>query len=252
MIKYFLIASLCLLSTTYSVDFMAEAATFTELGNSNAKPEILILLSEVASKGEVLRTGKDADIRPAFVGAQAEMEKVLSYLLSKGEIKDLKAYIHTPMPATPLCTQGDILPGLVDASLLSDEKRLYTVKERAVIVREYLDKGGVLYIAYPKGGREKRTAAQLEIYDTERNKYPKTLNEIVLNCTEMQPDMIGATYLFKTKEGDSMAFAIKSSQAISPNDDQIWGLWFGKMTQPLVNKRINAVLEYININSFSF
>jgi hypothetical protein len=229
----------------FGYKFLLEVAQLTEMGRSNAKPEIIRLLREIQTQGAVIRKGKDADVRPPFVGAQAEFERELAHLLSAQQISHLVSIIHTPTPATPLCTKGEISPELVDPSLLQDERRLYTVKERPQIIREYLEKGGLLYIAYPQGGREKRTVEQLEIYDAEREKYPHNLIDVVLNCNQLDREMSGATYLFKSPKGGWMAFAIMASQANAPQDDQAWGIWFGSLTHPEVRQRVEDVLSYL-------
>ncbi len=230
----------------FAYDFLEEVKQITEIGKSNAKPEILALLKELQATGLVLRTGKDAEVRPPFVGAQAEIERTLAYFFQKHEIVHLVGVIHTPTPATPLCTKGEIMPSPVDRSMEEDLKRLYTVQERPSVIRDYLEKGAVLYVTYPQGGREKRTPEQLQIYDAARAKYAHSLVDHVLNCSKIEPDMIGATYLFKTIKGGWLAFSIMSTQANAPQDDIQWGVWFGSLNHPQVRERTEAVLNYLS------
>jgi hypothetical protein len=225
--------------------FISETIQMTEMGNSNAKPEIVALMLELQSKGVIVRTGKDADLRPAYVGAQAEFEKVMAYQLSHHQISNLVGIIHTPTPATPLCSSGEISLQLVDSAIAQDDKRLYTVKERTTVVREYLQQGGLLYALYPKGGREKRTAEQLAIFDQLLQKYPANLIASELKCTQMERDMVGATYFFQDIHGEWMVFSLMVPQANAPNDDQEWGIWWGSLKDPKVKKRADAVLQYI-------
>ena len=84
--------------------------------------------------------GSDKDIRPHFVAFQVVIEHVLASLLGK-DIPSVLGIIHTPMPATPLCSKGEISDGLVDSSFELDPARLFTVKARTTILRDYLAKG---------------------------------------------------------------------------------------------------------------
>ncbi len=236
----------CAAASQFSADFLQEAVRMTEVGRSNAKSEVLDLIQGLQKSGYVIRTGQDAALRPAYVGAQAEMEKAMAYLLSRQQISELIGIIHTPMPATPLCTEGEVSSELVDPSLAADERRMYTVKERSTIVREYLQQGGVLYVAYPQGGREKWTSAQLAIYDRLREQYPSTLIDSALNCAQLDRDMVGATYLFKNPQGGWICFGIQAPQANAPNDDQKWGIWYGSLDNPQVKQRLKSVLKYLS------
>lgn len=105
--------------------------------------------------------------------------------------------------------------------------RLFTVKARTTIVRDYLYKGGDLYIAYPKDGLAKRNDAQQQTYKKELGNYPTHLFDRPLNCASIDTDMIGAFYLFTDSNGKLFAFAIKMTQANSPLDQGSFGLWFG-------------------------
>jgi hypothetical protein len=230
---------------SFTGNFLEGVIDMTEIGKSNAKKETISLVKELQENGYAIHTGKDADLRPGYVGAQAEIERQMAYLLNNKEIVRLVGVIHTPTPATPLCTKGEISSGLVDQSLSKDDKRLFTVMERASVVREYLNKGGILYVVYPEGGREKRTLAQLEIYDAERMKYPHSLVDQVLDCSQLDREMVGATYFFKTLKGGTFAFGIMAPQVNAPNDDQEWGIWFGSIQHPKVKQRVDSVLQYL-------
>ena len=57
--------------------------------------------------------------------------------------------------------------------------------------------------------------------------------------------MVGAFYLFKNTEGKLFAFAIKMTQANSPQDLGSFGLWFGEVAKSPVSDRISNVLGNI-------
>jgi hypothetical protein len=212
------------------------------------KDEIFKLLDALDHNGSVAELGSD-DLRGKYVFAQGSIEHVLACAMVLGEVDHLVGVIHTPTPATPLCTQVDNLDDqLLDPSIRYDLEKLLTVRSRAVIVREYLELGGKLFIAYPKGGLEKRTQLQQETYKQELAKYADRLYDAVLSCTEMDPAMVGATYLFKDALGTLCAFSIKSTQANNPQSLSEWAIWFGKIKDPLISQRVNEILDYLEAN----
>lgn len=192
-------------------------------------------------------SGTDKDIRPYFVALQAVLEHVLASELQKN-VKVLKGIIHTPMPATPLCSKGEISKELIDPSIELDPMRLFTVKARTTIIRDYLFKGGDLYIVYPKDGYGKRTEEQQKIYQQELANYPKHLFDIPLNCEGIPNELIGATYLFQDQLGNKFVFAIKMTQAKDPQDVGNFGLWFGSQSHPAIQVRLKAVEAYLEQN----
>jgi len=193
-----------------------------------------------------LHSGPDQDIRPIYVSAQGDFERTLAYFLSEGKITHLIGVIHTPTPATPLCTEGEISRGLVDLEMEEDPRRLYTVMKRPEIIREYMHQGGVLIAAYPEEGIHKRTEEQQAIFQNVKDTFPDHLIDLPLACEAMEKDMIGATYLFRTEEGDWMVFGIMASQANAPEDGKVWGMWFGALNDPLIYGRVHALFSYLH------
>jgi hypothetical protein len=193
--------------------------------------------------------GADADLRPSFVTIQAIVEHVLSLEIKK-EITNVNGIILAPMPATPLCTKGEISKELVDPTIENDPSRLFTVKARPTIIRDYLFKGGDLYIVYPKDGLKKRTEEQQKIYQQELVNYPTHLFDAPLNCDNIPTELIGATYFFKSNSGATFVFAIQMTQAKDPKEIGNFGLWFGSIDHPSLQERINALSSYLNQNNF--
>ena len=77
------------------------------------KEKICRTWKELVQEGVVTVSDTDKEVRPNFVALQGIMEHVLSLEL-KGEVKALTGIIHTPMPATPLCSLGEVSKELVD------------------------------------------------------------------------------------------------------------------------------------------
>lgn len=215
---------------------------------SALKNEISKIWDTLVKDSMLEMSGLDKDVRPYFVALQGIIEHVLASELQK-EVAALKGFIHTPLPATPLCTRGDISKELVDPSLENDPLRLFTIKARATIIRDYLFKGGDLYIVYPKIGLTRRTEEQQKIYQQELSNYPSHLFDVPLNCENISHDLVGATYFFQDQEGKTFVFAIKMTQAKDPKDLGNFALWFGPINHPSIQKRIRTVSNYIEQSS---
>lgn len=191
--------------------------------------------------------GTDQKIRPSFVALQGIIEQALANEL-RNNIKTLNGFIHTPMPATPLCTRGEISPELVDRSIEVDLNRLFTVKARATIIRDYLFQKGNLHIVYPQAGLLKRTEEQQKIYKEELDHYPSHLFDVPLACESIPPELIGATYIFQDFSGNFFVFAIKMTQAKDPQDMGTFGLWFGSMNHAAIKQRVTTLSEFLKKN----
>lgn len=209
------------------------------------KPGIKENWNELFKKGVLEVTGTDKDVRPYFVALQGIIENVLATELNKS-IFNLTGVIHTPMPATPLCTEGCISKELLDPSVFNDPLRSFTVKARATIVRDYLYQGGDLYVVYPKEGMKGRNEIQQQIYMKALKDFPSHLFDRPLESEAIDNDLIGAFYLFKDKEENLFAFAIKMTQANHIQDLGHFGLWFGEVdkSSPIYG-RISNIQENV-------
>ena len=211
------------------------------------KDALLDILDRIDSQHMVLEEGSDA-LRGRFVLLQGCIEQALACAQTIGEIVDLVGVIHTPLPATPLCTKADNLDdSLLDESIRDDPEKRLTVRSRAIILRDYLEKGGILYIVYPKGGLERRSAEQQEIYLSELARYPGHLIDWVLNTSHIDPDMIGATYFFRNRRGSLFIFSIKARQANDPQELSEWGIWLGEIEHPRIADRIQSLFSYFSV-----
>lgn len=214
------------------------------------RPELARYWTEVVKTGCIIDEGSDEMFRFCFVTLQGIIEHVLAQELGKS-ISSLMAVIHTPQPATPVCTKGEISSDLVDQAVLNDPSRSSTVKSRAVIVRSMLARGGDIYIVYPKGGKELRTAEQRKIYEEELKHYPTHLFDCELDRGPFdlsESDLIGAFYLFK-HEDNQYAFAIQITQANDIRKQGRYALWFGPLTHPEIRDRISIITQEVLIHS---
>lgn len=210
-----------------------------------AKKEVLEVIDALEKQGYIVEKGND-DLRIKYVFLQGVIEHVLACNQALGEVKGLVAMIHTPMVATPLCIKaGGPYESVLDESIRNDPAKLLTVQSRAHIVREFLSKGGKLHVFYPRGGLEKRTPEQQQIYREELVHFPNHLFDRELACDQIDPNMVGATYLFRTKESQMFAFAIKSNQANDIQQLSEWGMWFGLVDHPEVAEHVDGICDYL-------
>lgn len=212
----------------------------------SGKDDIYHILSQVEEQYKVIETGSD-DLRVKYVHSQGCFEHVLACFQALGDIEEIIGVIHTPMPATPLCIkpEGEVR-GVLDQSIRHDLSKLLTVRSRAQIIREYLMKGAKLYIVYPQGGFEKRSATQQSIYKEELERFAGNLFDWVLTTNKIADDMVGATYLFRNMDRQVFAFSIKSKQANDIHSQAEWGIWFGPVVEAEVADRVNNVFDYLS------
>lgn len=207
------------------------------------------LYHQVLTQGYISQSDKDEKLRPYFVSLQGIVEQNLAYELRTHKIKKLLGMIHTPLPATPVCTLGEISAHLVDPSLLEDKRRLFTVQARADTVRHFLDSGGAIYIVYPKGGFEKRTLEQQKIYMDTLQSYSDLLIDYELEIDKLEAPMIGATYLFEDMDNNTYLFSIQASQACAPSDQGTWKLWHGNIKEPHIAQRLTELRDFLKKNN---
>ncbi|MBY0528906.1 MAG: hypothetical protein K2P51_01810 [Rhabdochlamydiaceae bacterium] len=200
----------------------------------------------LVEKGVVELVDSDPKVRP-YVNLQRIVEHILSEKLRRGEICNLSGVIHTPMPATPLCITDDAIPeGVVHPSVAVDSNSMSTVKARATSVRDFLREGGDLYIVYPNAeGANKRPQEALDIYQAEQAHYPVHLFDCPLKSRSIESELVGAYYLFNDTQGKQFAFAIRMSQANSPQENIQFGMWFGEASQPEIKEWISHVVSHV-------
>lgn len=178
--------------------------------------EISTILDELAQHHVYGRTGGD-ELRTPFVLTQACLEHVMTCALMDEQLEYVAGVIHTPTPATPLCTLPDPLDTSVLAPEIRDdaEKRL-TVSSRAQILRDFLGAGGWLSVVYPEDGLSKRSKTQQAIFHELCAAHPNTLFDRPMPVKTLPGPLVGATYFLSTPQGEYYVFSIKAHQANAP------------------------------------
>ena len=250
-------------------DFFASVKECVESTASMAenRESILALVDQLEEEGHVAAIGADATHRPVFVSVQGVVESLLSSWLHEGRFVKVVGVVHTPMPATPLCTEGGITRELIAPSIVEDNKRLYTIVSRAQVavlcvseglvfdtiisrarvVREYLSEGGLLVVAYPRGGLSNRSADQQVIYGGELKRYPDNLVDAPVD--KLPADMVGATYFAETEAKEMLIFSIKALQANAPDNTHCWEMWLSNSEDIVAKRRLDIVFDFISKHS---
>lgn len=226
--------------------------------DKNAR-SIFVKIQESAERkatDNILKTtqgiGPDEGMREAFVGLQQSSEsKIVQHIVSEKKLGKLAQsiwIIHTPTIATPCVSDGTPTPKLMTEEVMSDEKRKALTLSRANIIRDYLEAGGVLIVAYDATQVKQRTEQQLGIYEKLKGQYPKQIIDFPMQLMNAYPDdMIGATYLIQDSEG-KFEMTNLGVQANATRDDATWGVWMhNRQTAILeVTQRMSKVLSFLN------
>ncbi|WP_461536745.1 hypothetical protein [Spongorhabdus nitratireducens] len=202
-----------------------------------------------ASQSHVQLRGLDTDIRPVAVTFQKAFEASLLQKLYNKQLKHCRIFIHTPRPATPLCNQsGQVLDSSIHSTMQADEKRLKTVRDRTLTLRQLARFGPEveLFVVYPKSGIERRTQAEQAIYQSElSDKRNISLYDHPLECESIPPSLCGASYFLKLESGETLFFSLNGSQAADCDDAMLWEYWFDNINHPDVKARHDKVVSFL-------
>jgi len=206
--------------------------------------------------------------RPVFVGLQAVAERagvnalvtqnralshqvktekeMVDALASKKGIKSVWI-IHTPVIATPCVTEGQTTEGLLAKEIEQNEKLKALTLSRASIIRDYLEQGGKLIIAYNQD-QPGRTSEQIAIYEKLKTKYAKQIVDfsMALGKDKYPEDFIGATYLMEDPEGNWFEMTNRGVQANAPKEAE-WGIWVqdSKKRMETVGARMKHIINFL-------
>lgn len=216
-------------------------------------PPTIALWQEAFSRGVVLRHHQqDKTARTAFVEIQAELERQMIKALSQKGTKAVWIF-HTPLIATPVVTEGAMSEGLVSSAILKeqDSDRIKTALDRAKLIRLFLNKGGIIVIAYAKQERLQRTPSQIAIFEALKKQYPKQLIDFPIATKHFVDgqyplDKIGATYFLQEPQG-MVEITNRGLQINDAQNDATWGLWLHEREHPhsTVSKRLTEVLSFL-------
>ncbi len=206
-------------------------------------------ISPLRKSSEVLIAGSDEKTRPVAVSFQKAFEQSLLNMVNEEQVNQVAAIIHTRKPTTPLCNPpGVALSQTLSPDMQCDSKRCKTIEDRTITLRNIARHGPPmdLYIAYLPDGLEKRSQQEQDIYkrvvSDEEN---QSLHDEMLSCTDMPDEIVGASYLLKTRRGNTLYFANNGTQAIDGKGDTHWRYWFGNLKDSAVRLRYKKVFQYL-------
>jgi hypothetical protein len=212
------------------------------------RESMLQLVEELKKENVCIRQGND-DLRAPYVGIQNTFEYVLTAQKILSVVSIVVIGIHTPLPATPLCSrlsEPHKVTDLIAASLRHDVDKILTVADRRISLRRLLDQAGtLLYALYPTGGLAQRKVEEQKVFLEEVAHYEGKLIDVELDCKQLDPSKVGAIYFFTDESGNQYAFSIMSQQAINPKELSTWGIWFGMLPNQKVHDRALEITDFI-------
>ncbi|OED49677.1 hypothetical protein ACH42_01685 [Endozoicomonas sp. (ex Bugula neritina AB1)] len=204
-------------------------------------------ITPLRKKPSIQLDGSDSTARPIAVNLQNAFEQSILNMVNENMVSEATVIIHTRKPATPLCNPpGKALP---EAMMQHSTKQRKTIQNRTITLRQMASYGPPinLYIAYFKEGLEQRSPKEQAIYQTEViNRENKSLHDTPLTCSTMPDELVGASYILKTRHGHTLFFGNSGTQAIDGKGETAWNYWFGSLKEASVENRYNSVLRYLS------
>lgn len=205
--------------------------------NEQETRKLLQLFAEVRSTSKFAPEDPQ-NFQSQFLCSQRAFEYVIAYLQSIGKITSLSAIFHTPFSADLLSFDPySDAPELFDPSTLQNHEKI--TQSRTQMIQTYLENQGKLYILYPKKNLEKYSTKQQKIYKQILSQYKNQLIDHALSTHQLNPEMTGTTYIFKTSANKTYALFFKT---INHSE---WEIWFGNMQDPEISLRISQICNYL-------
>lgn len=182
-------------------------------------------------------------LRAAFVGVQAMIEQSLyNGLLNSCKTDICAAAIHTPKPTTAFCFEENEEAEVVSEDVMAFEPALQTVSVRRVtlghVAKAVRDSHfSFLNIVYTKEGVKQRDEKAWAVFHRRHLEYSFVNNAV----DEIPPEMVGATYLWQTKEGQKFGFCLRAHQAVDKTYEGL--LWRAAMGQLGKNPQLDGMVE---------
>ena len=223
----------------------SDTALDTEVRSDIAK----LAITPLRKKSEIQLTGDDRITRPIAVSLQKAFEQSVLNMVNEDMVSEVAAIIHTRKPTTPLCNPtGKALSETMHPDMKCDHQRCKTIQDRTITLRQMASYGPPvdLYVAYLKDGLEKRSPKEQSIYREEiNNKNNRSLHDTPMTCASMPDQMVGASYIMKTRRGNTLYFGNNGTQAIDGQGETVWSYWFGSLRDAPVRDRYNEVIKYL-------
>lgn len=176
---------------------------------------------------------EDENTRSKFVNMQFLFESTLASMLKDKLATKVISVIYTPLPSTPLRTDGNNLDLLLSAEDMKNPDILNTIVSRYESVHEYLENDGMLYNIYKTPTNESEIPG-IDIYRQNLKTYPSHLIDTPTDIFENK--FTGAAYLVQCENGQQIFFSISSKQINEQSDKKEWEIYYGSLS----NKKIKA------------
>ena len=165
-------------------------------------------------------------------------ESAVASMLKYKQVTKAVSVIYTPLPSSPLRTDGNNIPKLVSKDIISDPDRLNTLIVRYESLHEFLENKGFLYSIY-KNTKFENDIPGFNIYKSNLRKYPKNLHDVPVDS--FNPQHIGASYLIECDNGTRGFFAISASQINDTSSKREWELYYGRPGETVIYTHLKAL-----------
>lgn len=231
-----------------AINQLNESPPFNEETYDNKR--LTEIVEQLQKEHFIELTGIDSQVRPLIVTLQAVFEKVLSEQLKKN-VSLLAGIILADTPPTPLISSDNFQNRSIHEAIKNNSASLLTIKARSQIIKNYLEKGGILYTLYTPKGYERLTKEEQSHFTMMTEKFSDTLISKEIAINEIPPSLIGAIYYFSNSDLKTYAFIVQMPQASNPEKKDTYKLYLGEITEEVIEKRMNEIMQFINSEDFS-
>ncbi len=165
---------------------------------------------------------------PVYVGIQRAVEATVSEAVKLGKVLAALGVGHTPVPLTPLRTEGDVPKGFITEAYRNDPNRLETVTTRPHLVREFMNVGGVIATIYPTKALDNPPEG-MKFFQKALRENPDTL--VDAPSSNFDTSLTGATYWIQDQEG-MLKISFQAHQA---NTEEVLGRNWGVTIERTAN-----------------
>lgn len=214
------------------------------------KPKLKTLLNKLIKVGEVEIIDGDEEASYKATTLQLVFEDTISKGLENGIIKKAALIIHTTQPTSPLRINGthSVPDGIIPLDYKYPSRIFKNIVARHLRMLSILDKSGYIVSVF-KARQLKTKIIGYANYSRIHHIYP---NLVSRQIADIPDDYQGATYLIRDKKENIYAFSISSKQVSTASNSQntleSLKIWFGKIANNQISKRLVTVDSFLKAN----
>jgi hypothetical protein len=192
---------------------------------------------------------EDEHTRTKFVNMQFLFESTLASMLKYKQASKAIAVVYTPIPSTPLRTDGTNLDEVLSKEALRDPDIINTIVSRYESLHEYLKNNGVLYNIYKNINNESEVPG-MDMYNKNLKQYPNNL--IDKPTDDFEKEYSGASYLVECDNGQQIFFSISASALNDNSEKKHWEIYYGSLENSKIHSHFKALKNLYNKSGADF